>query len=153
MRKDPITELAVHSDFQIDLAKREGPLAILLVDIDYFRKVNDHYGHEQGDDLLKQVGAIVVEAVRPDDLVCRFGADCFSVTMPNTDRRSSLVVAERIRRNVESREFVTDKGILRLTISGGVAAKPENAENRKQLVRLAEQKLKECKDAGRNRTG
>ncbi len=152
MRKDPITGLAVHSDFQQDLTQREGPLAILLIDIDYFRKGNDHYGRTMGDELLKQVGAIVVEAVRPDDLVCRFGADSFSVTMPNTDRRSSLVVAERIRRNVEGREFVTDKGILRMTVSGGASARPEDAENRKQLVRLAEQKLAEAKEAGRNRT-
>jgi diguanylate cyclase (GGDEF)-like protein len=154
---DSLSGLFTHGYFQEHLGKEvvnakynNQNVSLMIIDVDFFKKVNDSYGHPQGDALLKQLGGVIKQVTRPTDVVCRYGGDEFTVTMLNTNRISAVVIAERIRQSVEDYEFVLGNQIVHITVSGGVASFPEDAQTKKELIEKADKAMYESKHKGRN---
>lgn len=156
---DGLTNLYNHRYFQDELsrafeesARYERPLSLAMADIDFFKKVNDSYGHAVGDEVLKAVARMFKESSRTTDLVARYGGEEFAVMMPETDIASALTFAEKLRALVESSPVETQAGQLRVTVSIGVATVPHpNIHAAKELIVIADGALYRAKDAGRNR--
>jgi diguanylate cyclase (GGDEF)-like protein len=156
---DGLTGLFNHRHFQERLAeefKRLGryprPLSLLLADIDYFKKVNDAYGHPAGDAVLRKTAAILRRIVRETDIPARYGGEEFAALLIDTDKAGALRVAERLRKAVAESAFEVDhQRALKVTVSIGVASCPDGASGRKELVELADKALYRAKHGGRNR--
>ncbi|MDP2110770.1 MAG: diguanylate cyclase [Thiobacillus sp.] len=128
----------------------EMPLSILIMDVDFFKRVNDGFGHQVGDNALIAVARVLQKSVRESDLVGRYGGEEFLVLLPHTDLDKALNVAEKIRQAV-SEMPVEGMGEQRLTISIGVAGFPDiKADNADDLVRKADEALYRAKGGGRN---
>ncbi|MGH8492138.1 MAG: sensor domain-containing diguanylate cyclase [Moraxellaceae bacterium] len=128
-------------------------VAVMLLDIDHFKRFNDDWGHQVGDDCLRQVAAVFMEAVRaPIDHVARYGGEEFCIVMPQTSAEGASVVAERIRLAVQEMNFEVDGKRLPVTISIGVAAHiPVAMEGSRELMKQADMALYQAKGEGRNR--
>ncbi|WP_105419513.1 MULTISPECIES: PleD family two-component system response regulator [Neorhizobium] len=134
-------------------AARSKPLSVCITDIDRFKSVNDAYGHDAGDEVLKEFAARVRSTVRGADLACRYGGEEFVVVMPDTDAMSAGAIAERLRSIIESQPFhLKTAGImLNITASLGLACSTQGAETPEQLLKQADRALYEAKNGGRNR--
>ncbi|MCL6479017.1 MAG: diguanylate cyclase [Peptococcaceae bacterium] len=139
-------------DHLISEAKNTGStLSLVILDIDYFKKVNDTYGHQAGDILLKEVARLISQWVRENDYVCRYGGEEFSVIMPATAKTTALEVADSIRKRVEGTLFsCVEMEPLSITVSAGVACFPEDATNTDDLVLFSDTALYTAKRSGRN---
>lgn len=128
-------------------------VAAFIFDIDHFKNYNDTNGHVEGDDVLRDVAALLRKNLRPGDVACRYGGEEFVVAMPRTDAREALLAAERIRRVIEEHPFAhREKQPLGfLSISGGVAVFPFDGTDGTELIRRADEALYRAKSAGRNR--
>jgi diguanylate cyclase (GGDEF)-like protein len=125
----------------------------MLVDIDHFKKINDTYGHQVGDDALKRVSEVLHGAVRKQDVVCRFGGEEFLVICPDTPAEQAFQYAERLRGNVSGAAACCVGGReLNLTVSIGLASKKTSLPNTEKLLQLADKRLYAAKKAGRNCT-
>ncbi len=131
--------------------RRQTNLAILLLDLDYFKMVNDTHGHDAGDAVLKALAEVLKQSVRASDMVIRFGGEEFVILLPDTDAELATRVAEKIRRAVESYKFRIAGGELNKTISVGVALFPEDSETFWQTLKYADVALYRAKTEGRNR--
>ncbi|QPC47833.1 sensor domain-containing diguanylate cyclase [Mangrovibacillus cuniculi] len=132
--------------------EKKEDLSILMIDIDYFKKVNDTYGHKAGDLVLAQLGEILRKTTRSVDTVSRNGGEEFSVLLPDCHVERAEEIAERIRETVEAASFtISDHKKLSITISVGVSSYPQIVENGDDLVRYADQALYKAKRLGRNR--
>ena len=133
-------------------AARGKPLTVLILDIDFFKKINDTYGHDAGDDVLRDFALRLKKSIRGIDLACRYGGEEFVVAMPDTDTAVATMVAERLRRRIASEPFKIDQGArtIEATISIGLAALgvEDTAVN---LLKRADQALYRAKHEGRNR--
>jgi two-component system cell cycle response regulator len=123
---------------------------VLMTDIDHFKTVNDTYGHPAGDVVLRGVAQMLREQARDTDVVARYGGEEFAVVMPETDLGGAQVIAERLREAVAARIFHTEVGPVRVTLSVGLAASPQDGTEMDALVQLADQCLFQAKRAGRN---
>ncbi|MEY4765360.1 MAG: hypothetical protein RI907_2033 [Pseudomonadota bacterium] len=135
------------------LAFRQGPhgvLAVFMLDLDYFKDVNDRYGHAVGDEVLRHVVLVVREHLREDALVARYGGEEFTVMLPLRSRSEALLVAERLREVIELSPCEVGQLAIRVTVSIGVAIHHEPATLEDDLAR-ADAALYEAKRAGRNR--
>ena len=132
--------------------QRRAPLTMMVLDIDHFKRVNDTYGHDVGDLVLKGFGAQLQEIVRGGDLLCRLGGEEFVVVMPDVDANQAARIAERARRTTESREFIVEgaAGSVSITVSIGLAEWREKWDSA-ELYRRADRALYLSKSAGRNR--
>ena len=142
-----------HFKTMIEQAARRGrPLSLMVLDIDYFKKVNDTFGHDVGDLVLQAFAARLKRVVRSSDLVCRLGGEEFAVLMPETSLDIAMRVAERIRVVVGDDLFdvIPDKPGLRITTSIGLAERRSDHDT-KSLMRRADEALYQSKGAGRNR--
>lgn len=128
--------------------RKSEPLALLALDLDHFKAVNDRYGHPVGDDVLKSLVSVVTRALRPSDLVARTGGEEFKVLLPDTTLADAVAVAERIRLHVEAMAVSTDKGLVSVTVSIGCAALEGDLDSTEQV---ADQRLYQAKALGRNR--
>lgn len=127
-------------------------LSMIMIDIDFFKHINDTYGHQVGDDILKEMAIVIQRQVRDIDILARYGGEEFAVLLPQTAVDQAEAVAERIRQSVESNEFVTPEGKIRMTVSLGIAAYPEGGvDNQTELVQMADAAMYEAKSAGKNR--
>jgi diguanylate cyclase (GGDEF)-like protein len=159
-KQDPLTGLADRRVLEARLeqvygATREsgGSMAVIMCDLDRFKKVNDNFGHEVGDRALLQVVGVLEEFRRDSDLCCRYGGEEFAVVLERTDGETALRVAERLRMEVERSVFMVGKTRVPLKLSAGVAAHPElQISSGKGLLGLADEALIEAKRRGRNRT-
>jgi two-component system cell cycle response regulator len=132
-------------------AATEKPLCVLIFDIDHFKGINDSYGHDAGDDVLKDFCERLRRGVRGIDLVARYGGEEFVLVMPETDAAFAATVAERLRHDVEKDLFVTRGGAkIAVTVSIGLA-ESQPTDTAEQLFRRADKALYAAKRAGRNR--
>lgn len=143
-------------DAEISRAKRYGTdLSCLLIDIDFFKTVNDMYGYDWGDVLLKKVAEMLSALIRKEDILTRYGDEEFLLILPNTSEQQAFIFAERFRRDIEKMEFIPAQEEERhpITISGGISSYPflENVEeNSNSLIRYAEHALYNAKQSGKN---
>ena len=155
---DGLTNLYNHRYFHDELGRafeesaRYGrPLSLAMADLDFFKKVNDNYGHAVGDEVLKAVSRMFQESSRSTDLAARYGGEEFAIMMPETDSHAAITFAEKLRSLVESTPIRTQAGELRVTVSLGVAAVPHpQIHAAKELIIAADNALYRAKDAGRN---
>jgi len=129
------------------------PLALLLLDIDHFKNLNDTHGHQAGDAVLRQVAESVQRTLRPEDVLARYGGEEFVVILKSVSARSAQVMAERVRVAVEDQETDWHGAAIRTTVSVGVAHAPsaKNVEEPAALIAAADAALYEAKHQGRNR--
>jgi two-component system cell cycle response regulator len=134
-------------------AARGKPLTALVIDIDYFKSVNDTYGHDAGDDVLREFATRIRKSVRNIDLACRYGGEEFVIVMPETDMAVATIVAERLRRRIASESFPIQQGArtIAVTISIGIATLDSTDDNVATLLKRADQALYRAKRDGRNR--
>ena len=125
--------------------------ALFLIDIDHFKEVNDTMGHLAGDAVLRQLGAVVRNRMRRDDIVARIGGEEFAVLLPEVDATAGTEVAEDLRKMVESTPFRFESDTLHVTISIGVTAWKQGFATGDDIVKAADDKLYEAKRSGRNR--
>ncbi|WP_219350084.1 GGDEF domain-containing protein [Desulfurobacterium atlanticum] len=151
---DKLTLLYNRHSFQnevkrrIWISRKDGvPVSILIIDIDFFKKVNDTFGHIKGDEVLSKVAHIIKSQIRGKDLAFRFGGEEFIVVLPGVGKDEALTVAERIRKAVEDTEFGIGK---KITVSCGIA-EYSPGETLEQLIDRADKALYEAKNSGRNR--
>lgn len=154
---DGLTKIGNRRRFEERLeeeAQRHGrydlPLSLILMDLDHFKCVNDTFGHQTGDAVLRGTASLLVESLRSTDFPARYGGEEFAVILPHTSRDHAALLAERIRARMEVRNFGENQGEVRLTVSAGVAALAPGARSR-ELVSLADQALYLAKNGGRNR--
>ncbi|MDP3544700.1 MAG: PleD family two-component system response regulator [Phreatobacter sp.] len=143
-----------HLGTLVDQASMRGkPLAVLVLDIDYFKAVNDTWGHDAGDEVLREFAQRLRKSVRGIDLVCRLGGEEFVVVMPDTDAGVASIVAERIRNRVASEPFAIHKGAraIDVTVSIGMAQRLAGDTDADTLLKRADQALYRAKRDGRNR--
>lgn len=126
-------------------------LSLIYFDLDHFKKVNDTYGHNVGDEILRDVSKRVKSAIRKDDILCRFGGEEFVILLPATDAKTAYELAERIRQDVESEAFPSEGHIIKQTISLGVSQLNPTMKTPHELLEDADQKLYQSKTNGRNR--
>ena len=127
------------------------PLSLVLLDIDYFKRVNDEYGHLAGDHVLFELADIIRGASRSEDVFCRYGGEEFSLLMPETERAEALERAEIVRRAVADHTFVFDDTEIPVTISAGVAEAWTGLKEPDEFVAAADRQLYKAKENGRNR--
>jgi two-component system, cell cycle response regulator len=134
-------------------ANRGKPIAVLILDIDYFKAINDGHGHDAGDDVLREFSLRVRKAIRNIDLACRYGGEEFVIVMPETDMGVATMVAERLRRLIANEPFAIEQGmrLLDVTISIGIAALVNPTDTAAAMLKRADQALYRAKRDGRNR--
>ncbi len=135
---------------EVERARRFGAgMAVIMVDIDQFKRLNDEFGHLLGDEVLRQVSSIFHQQLRKIDVVCRFGGEEFAILLSQTNPQHAFSVAEKLRRMIESWQF---PGVPRpVTISAGAATYPDHGTTRDELMKAADAGLYAAKQAGRNR--
>ena len=155
--RDGLTGLHNHAHFQkmckreFDLAKRYGhPLTVLMCDLDYFKDVNDTYGHQTGDMVLREVASIIMETTRSTDITARYGGEEFVLALSHTDGSNGRKRAEILRAAVEAHSFRYKKSDIHITISIGVATLDDFHTNHMELVEQADVALYKAKENGRN---
>jgi two-component system cell cycle response regulator len=146
--------MGAHLDSLLAAAKKkEKPVSVLLMDIDFFKSVNDTHGHDAGDEVLQEFANRMRKNCRGIDLVCRYGGEEFVVVMPDTDMALAGIVAERIRKKVAEKAFIIHKGrqMIDVTVSIGLASVENGAMTQDELLKQADNALYTAKRDGRNR--
>jgi len=157
---DGLTGLYNHREFQkrleeeISRASRYvSPLSLLMIDIDYFKKVNDTYGHPSGDAILRSIGTVILQEIRSSDLAARYGGEEITVILPEIGSSDAFTVSERVRKRIQEIPITILAGeTIHVTVSVGVASFPGDAHDREGLIDTADQALYFAKEKGRNRT-
>lgn len=156
--RDPLTNLYNRRFFEgivdnivAQILRRGTLLGILMCDLDYFKSVNDKYGHDVGDFVLKELGQILAGNLRKSDLIVRFGGEEFLVLLLDIKEGEAERVAEKLRRAVELYDFKTPKGILKKTISIGVSEFPLDTSAIWEAIKFADIALYKAKEGGRNK--
>ena len=156
---DPLTGLnnrrsmmdALNKEFERS-TRKQSPLSLLMLDVDHFKKINDNFGHQLGDNVLQALSTLLTGHLRQYDMAARFGGEEFALILPETTEAEAVRVAERIRLEVESLVIGDFSDNFRLTVSLGVAAAPhEKMATPDDLIREADHALYHAKRSGRNR--
>ena len=126
-------------------------LAVLMFDIDHFKRINDVHGHLAGDFVLKELARIIQSCIRRDEVFARYGGEEFCIILPETAIDGALELGERLRVLVEQHEFVFQQDTIRVTISVGCAQLGEDIRNASELLKRSDERLYEAKNSGRNR--
>lgn len=158
---DGLTDLYNHRYFQdqmkmnVEHSKRyETNFSLIIIDIDFFKKFNDTYGHQSGDAVLRQVAQILKRNVRATDIVCRYGGEEMSIILPNTGKDEAQMTAEKICKIVSEKQFkLNNDKETHVTISLGVSTYPFDGETPTNLIDAADKRLYNAKNNGRNQVG
>ncbi len=129
------------------------PISIIMIDLDYFRQVNENYGHAAGDRVIMEVVRIYNRNLRKGDILARYGGDEFIILLPDADLKIAVEIAEYVRAEVEQLDILLqyNGSIKKVTVSQGISSFPENTDNLKKLRELADRALYTAKEQGRNR--
>jgi two-component system cell cycle response regulator len=139
-------------DKEISRARRyQRPLAMLMFDLDHFKRINDTYGHIAGDYVLREVSSLVRARIRRDEVFARYGGEEFAVLLPETDLAGAVRLAEEVRALVASHTFDFEHERIPVTVSVGAAQLQDNLRSPEAFVELADKKLYDAKHGGRNR--
>lgn len=157
---DEMTKLFNHRYFKFSLQRElqrnkrlNTHFSLLIIDVDFFKKVNDTYGHQTGDQVLKTVAEVIKLSCRNTDIVSRYGGEEFAAILVDTDRTGAVGVAERIRSQIENTSVETEKfGTIKVTASIGVSVFPHHGSDEFHMIEAADTALYEAKMKGRNRT-
>lgn len=157
--KDYLTGLNNVREFDISFnnisqmtIRKEEELSLLFIDIDFFKKINDTYGHSAGDYVLKALGQILLETCRVYDIVSRNGGEEFSIILLDCSSTKAVQIAERVRKNVEKYNFeISDKQTINITVSIGVSSYPEKTNQINNLLEHSDTALYQAKRTGRNK--
>jgi len=144
--------LEVLEQFRAEAAGEGKGFALVMCDLDHFKKVNDTHGHKTGDVVLQGFAQVLLACKRDLDVVARYGGEEFVVLCEETDTAGAKLLAERIRKDFAARTFAAELGPFHVTCSLGVATLPVHAADKDRLVKTADQLLYKAKQAGRNRT-
>jgi diguanylate cyclase (GGDEF)-like protein len=155
---DGLTKLYNHRHLQDELLRAfeesrryRRPLSLAIIDLDFFKEVNDSYGHAIGDEVLKSISQTFRESIRATDLAARYGGEEFAVMMPETELEDAVIFAEKIRTLIESSPIQTHAGPIHVTVSIGVANAPHSRlRTPKELIVVADKALYRAKRGGRN---
>lgn len=151
---DPLTGLYNRRAFELTLAERDpadGSLALILLDIDHFKRINDQFGHAAGDIALQRFANILMTIFRKKDFIARIGGEEFAVLLPDTTMNEAYEFAERVRKTAENDAFEHSDGIVRLTISAGVCQAATDVTSFSDMTQKADISLYIAKNNGRNR--
>jgi two-component system, cell cycle response regulator len=156
---DGLTGLVNHRTFQerfsamLTRAERHNfTVALLLTDIDHFKKINDTYGHPTGDEVLRRVAALLAVSARKIDITARYGGEEFALVLESTQREGAFQLAERIRQEIAEQVFESSKGPFSATMSLGIALYPHDGRVKSEIIKNADAALYAAKHGGRNRT-
>jgi len=158
---DGLTELYNHRYFQeqmiqqIENCKRyNSNFALILIDIDFFKKFNDTFGHQSGDAVLRQVSHKLKKNVRATDIVCRYGGEEMTIILPNTDKKEAIITAQKLCQVIAEKPFkLANNQESNVTISLGVSSFPEDGETPAKIIEKADSRLYNAKENGRNQVG
>lgn len=152
---DPLTRLYNRREFERYLEvewqkiiRYQHPLSVLMLDIDHFKEINDQYGHQVGDDVLRGLASILLNEVRKADFLARYGGEEFIIILPETAVNHAIETAERFRGKIEKANFVLG---IKVTVSIGVSSFPEHRKSKNALINEADTALYTAKKQGRNR--
>lgn len=155
-QRDPLTNINNRAAFDLTLEKEierahrhHMPLSLCILDLDFFKQINDQHGHSAGDYVLKQLADCVAETLRSSDDLFRFGGEEFAIILTGTDSEGAQNVADRIRREIEEHNFVYEDKVLNITASIGIASTSSH-DDAKRLFNKADAALYQAKNAGRN---
>lgn len=156
---DGLTELFNHRylheamERSLDRCRRDGhPLAVIMLEIDSFKRYNDTYGHQRGDEVLRTVADLLRKGSRPSDIIARYGGDEFMIVLPNTPKDAASEIAERLRRAVEAYPFLLGGNVVTsVTLSVGVAASPDDGESIDAIVDAVDRAQYTAKRSGGNK--
>lgn len=151
---DYLTGLYNHRFFREELGKRmdeaeryDLTFGLILLDLDHFKKVNDEFGHQVGDEVLKEFAKLLRNETRAPDQVFRYGGEEFSIILPETELEEATTLAERIREKVAIHDFGINRQV---TVSGGVAEYPGDSTEENSLIQVVDERLYDAKSSGRN---
>ena len=144
---DPLTGVFNRRGCMMALGSGDRRYALIFIDIDNFKRINDTYGHDKGDDVIKTVARIIVTHIRKDDIFCRYGGDEFLLFIANATHDQALIIAEKLRKHIEIHRF---DGIDNVTVSIGIAIRQRN-ESIGSLISRADKNLYLAKKKGQNR--
>ncbi len=158
---DGLTELYNHRFFQEQLRLKikqserlKTKFSLIIIDIDFFKKFNDRYGHQAGDAVLKHVANTLKKSVRNEDFVCRYGGEEMTIILNNINKDDAIKTAKKICENIASKEYeLTPELAVNITISLGVSTYPENGTTPAELIEYADKGLYMAKENGRNQVG
>lgn len=137
---------------EINKCSDKQPLSVAMVDIDFFKKVNDTYGHDIGDLAIKKISKIIIKSIRNDtDWAARYGGEEFLICLPNTSDKKAYKVLERIRKTIEKERIKVNNEIIKITASFGLYTTIERSITPSNLIKFADEKLYQAKSEGRNR--
>jgi diguanylate cyclase (GGDEF)-like protein len=159
IKLDPLTSVYNRGYFDDIMPKQIGmfdrlqkPISLIMLDIDFFKRINDRYGHQTGDVVLQQLAGLLSNNIRSSDFLFRYGGEEFAILLPNTPAQAAVNLGNKIstilKTNPRAGDILAETD--RITVTMGVACYPEEVENLKELVRLADERLYRGKDAGRN---
>ncbi len=159
VKKDGLTNLYNHRYFhdrmveEFNRCKRYGlSVSCVLMDIDFFKKINDTYGHQAGDEILRKLAEIILASIRDVDIAARYGGEEFALILPHTSIENAVKFSERLRSSVAETDFQFDGNSIKVTVSLGVAAFPVNdPKTHTDIIRFADEALYTAKTSGRNR--
>jgi diguanylate cyclase (GGDEF)-like protein len=154
---DGLTGLFNHKNFQERLTQEfdrfgrfSEPISLLLIDIDFFKKINDTYGHPVGDLVLKRVAGIIQKTVRNIDIPARYGGEEFAVVLVGTDEKGAMNMAERLRKTIMDKKFTADQSTFNVTVSVGISTTAGESVKKEALIERADKALYKAKGDGRN---
>lgn len=136
---------------QLEKAHPQRLMSVIMLDIDFFKKVNDGFGHQAGDFVIRTVAETMLATFRRADIVCRYGGEEFLAIMPGTDLEGARVAAEKLRKTIEERVFKFEEHTIPITISSGAANIMLDSEEYMSTIERADKALYESKHSGRNR--
>ena len=142
---------------EISKARRyDFQLSVLMFDLDYFKRVNDEHGHQAGDRLLVEISKLVGDQLRDSDILARYGGEEFLIVAPNTGAPEAMLLAQRLRRTIESQGFLRDYDAiepseLKVTVSIGISSFGDGRDNDEAMIHDADKNLYRAKSEGRNR--